>query len=209
MFDLSLVTEIKNGIRVKENMSKLYFENLNLIHTMANSMYLTDSDREDFLQMAYIALDKAVHVFKFDSGYSFLAYYRRCLVHEFYQHILLMRYPYRVTHKEHQHLKIHGDGLFFHYDTAESLDLTLVDTGFKEAEYQLLCDSVWNTVRSELNAKNYHVIVKLYKEGQSRREIANEMRIGYERVRLREIRSLQKLRRNSFLHELAMDYYGI
>lgn len=209
MFDLRLIDEIKKGRNVKQNMSALYFENLGIIHTLAGNFYLTEFDKEDILQMAYIALDGAVHAFRPGGGHSFLSYFRRCFLHECYQHTLLMKYPLKVPHKEFQKQKQAGSWSFYHYGSAGSLDFNVLDGGFLDAELSVLRQSVWNTVRAELSEKNCYIITKLYRDGVSKRELAAELKIGYERVRLREIRSLKKLRENPFLREIAYDYFSI
>lgn len=196
-------------------MQQLYFDNLGLVYCIAGSLRLSEFDRGDILQIAYLALDKAVKVYRFDSEYTFVAYYRRCLVHEIYLHTLLMKYPFRVSHQEYKRLKqqeqqpvlLLGNGL----ECADQTDLSYasIDDAFIDVEHKILRESVWHVVESELTSENFFIISSLYRDGKTRRDLACILNIGYERVRMREIRSLRRLRKVAFLKEIAFDYFGI
>lgn len=208
MINENLVAEIKAGINVKQNMELLYSSNLGLISTIANSWEVYDYDlRNDFFQLAYIALDTAVKSYDGTDGYSLMAYFRRCLLHEYYTYRLEMQFPLRVSRNAYRE---HKSALpAFHLDNGVKQTFTVIDESYDKVEEEMLNDVLWSEVANSLSEENYFVIYERFKGEKTLREIACELQIGSERVRLREQRSLNRLRKNKNIQKLAYDYFEI
>lgn len=73
MTNEQLVSCIKAGVNVSENMFELWQQNRNFIHTIARR-YQDNAELEDLEQEGYLALYDAVDGFKPEYGYKFLTY---------------------------------------------------------------------------------------------------------------------------------------
>ena len=204
MFSENCILLIKQGVNVTENMQQLYCDNLRLLHTICTSLGLSRDERDEFMQLAYLALADAVKVYVPDGKYSFLSYYRQCLRHQYFVYRLEMKYPMRVNQNTYRNTQ---------YSTVLPLDVAVreanSDLDFIMAEDKLLAETVWNEVYAILTEENADIVFSYYGKGETYQTIGNRYGIGLNSVRKRVLRSLRLLRYSEQLRGIASDYYGI
>lgn len=209
MFSEDRIFQIKNGINITENMQALYSENLGLLHVIGNELHLSKEDREDFMQLAYLALHDAIKAFSVDSEYSFLSYYRRCLRHTYFLYRLEMKYPTKLNQYSIKHAQSLNENNGVESVSFDSISFPSTEGGFKKCEDRLICDVIWREINVSLTPINADILYRYYKRNQTYREIGNNYGICINSIRSRIIRSLRILKRSKILQEIAKEYYGI
>ena len=210
-----------------DGMSDLYESNVSFIYYMAKKLGVPSKQLDDFKQTCYFALSDAVRSFKPLDNFSFLTFYGRYIMHHHHRNRLLMDYPVRLPRYAYKKLKDYVnnvDGLDVGSagvgDMARVRELTrpvvqletrmdVIEADFSQTETAQLNSTLWGEVSSVLDEKNMLVIRGRYLENRTLEDIGHELGIGKERVRQREIRSLNKLRKSDVLRRLAVDYYSI
>lgn len=206
MYQEDLVIKIKHKENVKENYRQLYYSNYNLINTFRKACGVRYSDVDDFNQLAFIALEKAVNAFNESSKFSFMAYFRRCLVHEYYLFRLEMHFPCKMTNSSYKEVKI-SDNTIAAIDIC-NVEIHQLDYQFSLVEKRMVADILWSTVTSVLSDKNSFIIKERFIRQRTLLDIGKELGIGAERVRQREKKALAILRVNEVICEIARDYYS-
>ena len=205
MSNLDLVLSIKNGNNVQACMTKLYQDNMMFINYMFHKLNVSFSDYDDFLQLAYLALVDTIKYSKFDR-YAFTTYYSRYIHHHYFEYFLQMGFPLRISkecYKDDKETIQNISSIEFHQNLIEAYDV------FDEKDSLYCKDLVWGTIRKNTDELNYYILVKRYVNELSYAKIATSLGMTKEAVRQREIRCLQKLRKNEFLHEIARDFFKI
>lgn len=209
----SYVVLIRSGINVRENMYKLYEENFGFVVYFIRRCKIPQSRFNDCTQLAYLALYDAVINFKFIHKMSFINYYKKWMIHYFYEDMLLMGYPMRITKtsvKEVDSTKWISidEQAIVEIDNHEGHRLTDSISLFSIMQSDLV-STIWTLVDSELNEKNYYIIQQRFIHKRTLSSIGEELGIGKERVRLRILRSLNKLSKNKDLQQIAIDWFEI
>lgn len=204
MYREDLILPIKSGDLVKENMELLYTANLGLFIAMGTDLQLDrQHDLSDFLQIAYIALDTAVKVYKDNSGFPFISYFRKCLLHERYMQKMQISYPFKLN--QYSYKNFLQDECSF-VDIA-SVDIATMDLEFERIEQQMLKQVLWQRISYILSDTNSYILQRRFIHNDTLVQLAAKLNIGSERVRLREKRSLNKLRNDTVICEIARDYF--
>lgn len=204
MFSEECIHKIQCGCNVQTNMQQLYSENLGLLHTICNSLHLSSDDRDEFYQFSYIALDKAVKAYDPRRGFSFLAYYRLCLRHEYYVYRLQMKFPVRLDQRAmHDHAVQESKAEWADYLEPEN------DDHYDLVEDAIIAKAIWQEVCSLLSKENADIVVCYYKKNETYSSLSKKYGICINAVRKRVLRSLKILQGSSILREIARDYYGI
>lgn len=172
-----------------------FIANMGLTINFMNEMCGNSGLREDFLQVAYIAMYKAGMSFKEDSGYSMLSYYRMWLRHESYQ--LWLKSGFTKTSQEVPMDADLSDSVFYNksYRITECVE--------REFMNQLL----WERINSVLPERYVLVLVSRFKHNKTLSSIGNELGISAERVRQLIQKSCSELRNDPCVAEVAHYYY--
>ena len=207
MFSDEVILKIKNGENVQDNMQRLYCENLGLLHTICNSMQLISEDRDEFYQLAYLALHDAVNAYienMESTKYNFIAYYRQCLRHAYYVYRLEMKYPVRINQKVYKEKTVSKDRIEYLsiYDIYTEYEYDLV-------EDRIIASAVWSEVNRLISDTNAEILIRHFRKKHTYREIGVDYGICSNSVRQRIVRSLHTLRCSHVLREIAQDYFGI
>ena len=204
---------IKSGINVKDNLLALYKSNLGFRIYIIKKCSIPASRYDDCMQLAYLALFDAVSNFKFIYKTSFINYYKKWLIHYFYDDMLKMGYPIKINRSlvnEIGETKWHPiDAISIDiinskemYRIEESISLfTIMQKDLKE--------TIWNLIKEDLSEKNFYIIQQRYIHNRTLASIGDELGIGKERVRLRILRALKRLRKNKNLRQIAVDWFDI
>lgn len=191
-------------------LSEFITANLNLIYTMAREQCLSDTDYYDCVQLAYDALLDAIKAYSPDK-YSFLSYFRRAFKHKIYFYNLEFKYPVRIKSP------CHASDFAFEFieigDVSESVcyDGTYYDYSDScyNAEQKLIRDSIIKIISSELNYIQLKVIVSVFWENMTKKQVATKLNMTYASVRSTYYKSLSILSKNVDLKRIAIDMYGM
>lgn len=205
MYQEELIAKIKRQENVKRNYEQLYYSNYPLIISLSKTCGVRHDDLDDFLQLAFIALRNAIAAYEETSRFSFLSFFRRCLIHEYYVYKLSMHFPCRLTNGAYQKIKESTEGLYA--VELESIELHQLDYAYSASERALASSVLWDTVAQVLSAENTYIIRKRFIEECTFCEIAKELGVGAECIRQREKKSLNKLRANKVIQELRADFW--
>lgn len=201
-----LIPDAKKGDR--DSLEQLFFANYNLIYLFERDFHVFKDESEDFSQICFIAFEKAVKEYQLGSLNSLLAYYRRCVQHEFYLYKLLMRYPTRVSRSDIK--KIESDGFEFTNLCSESF--AEMDDVLSVVEIHTISAVVWREVERILGyqhcmfLKNRFVFSMKYDEILIRCE---ERGKTVQQLRDRQAYLLRRLRKSRLLREIAYDFFSI
>lgn len=212
--NLRYVVLIRSGINIQKNLLALYDTNKGFIVHIAKQFDIPNHRYDDCMQLAYLALIDAVANYKFIYNSSFINYYQKWLKHYFYKDFVKMSYPMCLNShniKNIDQLKFYSLEELFVEQSGESLQYTSLTDSinvFDILEDDII-NAIWNIVHDSLSEINYYVIVQRFKHNRTLESIAKSLGIGKERVRLRILRSLKKLRFNDDLRQIAIDWYAI
>ena len=201
MYREDVLKPLKEGISFKENMEILYTANVGLFVEMGTGFGFTDIPVDELLQIAYLALDNAVKVYTFESKYSFLSFFRKCFFHECYVFRLENNYTFKLNQYSYKVFKESDLEVL----DCSSVCLAQLDKNFDSIESNLISEILWGIVDEQLTPKNSYILHERFKKNKTFKEIASILGIGSERVRVREISSLKRLRNNKDVQQLAKD----
>lgn len=181
----SLAILARNGNN--RSLEELYINNKGLITIAARNFSKTANDFEDLQQIAIFAVIDAVKAF--DGKYKFSTYLKWTLKHHFYKYIT-------------EQYKI---------DSAELNNEIYAEPTYQMEEEIISCNTlakVLDCMKQTLDEKNLNIVIDHVCLGKSFAEIGRNLGIGRERVRMRELRALKKLRENRDLQRIADEYFG-
>lgn len=187
-------------------LGELFFANYGLVLTFEQSFKVQNDEREDFEQLCYLALVQAFNAYQLGSKNSFLSYYRRCILHQFYVYKLEMRYPVKMPREEFRAVE-NGE-----------LEVSLTDCQFNygDLDDNLLCveetmmsDVVWGEVEQVLAWNDVLLLKRRFCDEATYKELAEEFGVDPNTLRFKQHRLLIKLKKDTRLHEIARDFYGI
>ena len=221
-FNLELINLIQNGIAVSYNLGRLYENNLGFIYeAMMNCNVSTNSDlAEDLAQIAFFAIYDSAIKYDITKGLSYLSYLNLWLIHYFFQELLRMKYSFRITNTAYYAAKRIGKLSDFYAMDLSYLEKTEILDGiangsllytirYEDFYNNNLTKEFWKIVENSLSKMNYEIIVLRFKDRLKYAQIAEKYSIGKDRVRMRVIRSLRKLKNNVEIQVIAEDWYNI
>lgn len=220
-YNWELVNLIQNRISIKYNLERLYNNNLGFIHKTIRQCNVLNNDlKDDLLQVAFFAVYDSAVKFDLDKETNYLYYLRLWLIHYFYQELLRMQYSFRISERAYKEAK-RLDKL----STFRAVDISYLTTAditygiengslvstlhFEDFCKNSLSKEIWSIVKKSITPKNYVILIDRFVNQLSYECIGKKYGIGKERVRLRVLRSLNKLKDNKELQIIAMDWYGI
>lgn len=195
-----LLEDAKNGDA--DSLKQLYLANFGLVCKFYEVFGVKDGEKDDFNQLCYIALDSAVKAYCPNGINSFLSYFRRCVLHEFYAFKLLVRYPFRVPYL----VEIPD---VCSVDEVNEVTYSVLDDSYNESEERMISAIIWNEVRKKLPYDDYVLLYERFVKSRSYSEIAEVLHKDSDKLRFRQRTVLRKLRKDSLLKEIAADFYGI
>lgn len=164
----------------------LYTNNKGIIVRAARRFARVQEDYEDLLQIAIFAVMDAVNAF--DGKYRFTTYLKWTLHHQFYKFITEQyRFSSAALIEEIE------DGLVYQDDESAVASSMLIQ--------------ILDCMKQTLSKKNYAIMLEHLCLGKNFAEIGRDLGIGRERVRMREVRSIKKLRENEDLKKIAAEYF--
>jgi RNA polymerase sigma factor (sigma-70 family) len=190
MTNEEIVADIKKGILVKENMEKLFTNNLPLIKKTIKQYAFIEAE-EDLLQECYFALLQAVEQYRNDKNAKFITY-------------LLLCVKWRIA----KYIKNSGNmshilSLDKIYESEDGTEKTLVENikadlnienDIVEKIYdQHLKNELWDIVEEYTTTLENEIIIDIFKNNMYLKEIAEKYNISKERVRQIRIKGLKKL----------------
>lgn len=205
MFLENLLKKIKAGDKNSE--LQFFYANYRLIYEFQKSFGVLEQEEDDFVQLCFLGYQKALEAYTFDSEYSFLAYYRRCVKHEYYMYSLEMHFPLRIPQKRLEEAKIKYSRTV-PYNDAEG-DLSALDDALLAAEEKQTVVTFWSCIYEELPRLEYVIIYNNYKKALSLQKIAKALHIEFSEAKVLRQRALQRLSRCCRIQEIAKDLYGI
>ena len=221
-FNLELVNLIQNGIAVSYNLGRLYENNLGLIYdTLVSSHIDLNGDlAEDLLQVAFFAIYDSAIKYDKNKGMKYLNYLKLWLIHYFSQELIRMNYSFKITDKAYYSAKRLGKLSDFRAMDLSYLSYQEISDGIEDGSLfytihyediysNVLSKEFWEIVKKDLTEMNYEIIQLRFQENLSYAKIAMRYGIGKERVRLRVLRSLNKLKKNQDIQIIAEDWYNI
>lgn len=164
----------------------LYTNNKGIIIRAARRFARSQEDYEDLLQIAIFAVMDAINAF--DGKYKFITYLKWTLHHHFYKFITEQyRFSSAVLIEEIE------DGLVYQDDEGAIANSML--------------EQILDCMKQSLSKKNYEIMLEHLCLGKNFAEIGRDLGIGRERVRMREVRSIKKLKENEDLQKIAAEYF--
>ncbi len=201
-----LILDAKNGD--KESLSQLFFANYNFIYVFKKDLCVHQEEMEDFAQMCYIAMERAIHSFQIGGLNSFLSYYRRCVQHEFYLYKLHMRYPTRIS--RHDIKQVERDG--FDFSKLETVTYSKLDDALNRAEIHTVSSMVWQEVETVLGSQHCGFLKERFIRYAEYEELLdwfeNEF-VTIAKLRDRQAYLCRRLRKSDVLKKIASDFFSI
>lgn len=192
----------------KEKTLELYMTHYGFLYNYAKAYYGSNQNLEDFLQLGYFALEKAIssYVNTKEIKGNFLTFYKVWLNHYFFRFNCVMQQPFRIPTGEFTRVT-EDISLLDSLDKntllqeSEPIDSFVLD----EELHNLLCQEM----SKELDQKNYYILYEVYFNERSMASVGREVGMSRDAVRKRVLRSLKKLKENKNLQLLAYDYLGV
>jgi len=205
-----LIPEIKgaktDGER-QEKTNEFFLANYGMVLKFVSVFKVPAYERDDFCQLCFFAMLDALRAFG-EGKNTFLSYYRRCVMHQYFVYRLTMRYPFRVNRQVYSALSegdstypsVLSDGAYSYYE---------MDGVFNAVEQEMLSGTVWEIVRQSTTGQQYAILYMHYRQGRTYRDIAAALGYTESQVKWKKKDAFCKLRRKRVLREIARDVYGI
>lgn len=187
----------------------LITRNRSFLYGLYKKLRISGYYYEEFEQIAFIALIKAAQNVDFEKLTYFNGYWKKYILHEFLQEKLRIQYQFSISIADYRKCKYSGkDPIDVYYNNPfhEGLIIEEHFENFYDAELRRI---LWYEIQRALDETNAYILWELFYKQRSMVSLAHELNIGAERVRRRKVRSLEKLKNNSRIKELARDYYNL
>ena len=178
---------------------ELFRMNRGFTGIMVRRYCLNPADVDDYWQMAYLALTDSVRAFDSEKDIFFLSYYKVYLTKYFYNFNFKNQFPFSNNNEDYRDFITGKKSIDLNrFSSIDNYDIEFVD-------YVIDDERIWNLISEILDDKNYYVIYSYFHDGKNLAEIGRSLGIGRERVRLRKDRSMEKLKKNSKIRDLARE----
>lgn len=204
---ISIINRIQNSENVTQNLELLYCKNKNYIYYMAKCLKVPASQLDDFMQLSYLALYKAVR--SYNSQYSFSNYFSLFIRHEYYDFYLRMCFPIKVSHTFYQKFKEDNCPILESYIPLDYYVEGPSSDDVQFEDYISLRVELWTIIRDNMSSLNFYIVQQRFINCRTFQDIGDELGIGKDRVRKRLVRCFQHLRENKRLKSIAADYFNI
>lgn len=207
MYCEDLIFDVKEGINPGENLEQFFYANFGLVKFFQKAYGVRNEEFEDFSQLCFIACMNAIKAYKKGTSNSFLSYYRRCVLHEFYEYKMEQRFPYKVNREDAKILSANGFCCIEYSDIVQSFGkeylFTDLDENYNESEKRMMARLLWELVEEQVDTTAVNFLQDKFIHKMSYRELALKHSIEPSRVYNYYAKLLKKLKRSSDLKELA------
>ena len=221
-FNLELVNLIQNDIAVSYNLERLYENNKGFIYEVMGNCNISANSNlaEDLAQTAFFAVYDSAIKYNASKGLSYVGYLNLWLIHYFYQELIRMKYSFRITNTAYYAAKRLGRLSDFYAMDLSYLERSQILDGiadrsllytirYEDIYSNALAKEFWKIVENSLTKMNYEIILLRFRDNLKYAQIAEKYNIGADRVRMRVIRSLKRLKYNTDIQIIAEDWYNI
>lgn len=192
---INQASKCTNPVERADLLEEAFMANLGLTITLLRKYCWCKESMDDFLQIAYIAFDKAAKSHNENSSDSILSHYRMWIKNECYNFGLHSGHRTDVQEVVMSTDSINDSNYNKTYEISHSMERRFMD--------QLL----WGRVNAVLTEQNANILAKRFKQEKTLRAIAEEYDISIERVRQRIIHSCKKLSNDPDVKEVALYYH--
>ena len=196
------------GAKVGDKSCKeqFFIANSGLMIKFSVDFAVRECERDDFYQLCYLAFEQALKVYE-EGKYSFLAYYRRCVLHYWYCWKLTMRCPFKISGKDYKNLTFAENFNFPSLDECEVY--CTFDDKLLQIENDLTIVTVWEEVKKSVPKKDYEFLIKRFRYRVKYKDLAEELGVSVTSLNARQRRLLFKLKDNKKLEQIARDCFEI
>lgn len=180
----------------KQLMEEAYFANYGLTIELLKDLGANEHNFEDFMQLSYIAFDKAVRSYERQSQYSILSYYRMCLKHECYKQWLAEQ------RNRHSVLTVSPNTIF-----EKATGYNQVEAMYEILEVNDMNSLLWRRVDTILDEHNATIIHERFQQVHTLKKIGEENGVTAESVRKRIIHACKQLHSDQAIQEVARYYH--
>lgn len=120
-----------------------------------------------------------------------------------------VEYKFSVTVADYSDAKKNSIDIIESFYQKNNREGLVINDSYESVYYGELRKRLWLAISTTLTEENTYILWELFNKERSMASIAREIGIGTDRVRRRKLRSLNKLRDNEVIQQLARDFYGI
>lgn len=202
-----LIDEIKKQTKKEQKMllvEEFYFANFGILRSMRNNFQVRPCEEDDFYQLCFLAMLDALDAYH-ECVNSFLSFYRRCIMHQYYMYRLEMMYPMKLSRVQFKQLCEEGIGVC----CVDGMDFAELDMNFTAVENSAAANSIWKVVKDSVTPSEYVILTMKFQEGITYREVGERMGYLETQIKSKKNNAFRKLRKNKFLQSVAYDFYSI
>lgn len=185
---------------------QFFLGNRSLLFCFMKDFRVKERDRDDFLQLGYIAFNQAIESYQFGGLNTFLSYYRRSVLHHYYLYKLNMCFPSKISFEDYKEVLTNG----FDYKKFINLSYFDYDERLTEVEDAIISKIVWEEV-SRIVGEYWCKFLRLrFVEGKSHEEVAELFNLDEKnklQSRSKQSYLLKKLRKSKLLRRIAKDCF--
>lgn len=205
--ELEIIQKMKTGDYSQSY--DLLILNRGFLRNLYNKLHIYGYYFDEFMSLSYEALIKAVNNVDASKLTYFNSYWKKYILHEYLLEKLRVQYQFSVHVYDYQKSRDTGVDMYADFiDRTSSIGLVSYDN-FEEIYDNELRRMLWYEIRNTLSDTNSYIIWEIYYHNKTMVTLAKELGIGPERVRRRKVRSLEKLRRNPTIQQIAKDYFNM
>lgn len=190
----------------QELLGEFFFANYGLVFVFEKSFRVQLAEQEDFRQLCYLALVQAFHAYQAGNPNSFLSYYRRCVLHQYYVYKMEMRYCVKLSRTDFKAVE-QGDIIL--ESTDSQFNYGDLDDNLICIEQSMMASAVWGEVERALAWQDALLLKRRFCDEVTYKDLAEELELDPDTLRFKQHHLLVKLRKNVRLHKIAQDFYGI
>lgn len=199
--------------QIKQNDLSTSYDLLTVNHSFLSSLYhklhIAGYYYEEFLSISYVALIKAAQHADLNKLDYFLGYWKKYILHEYLLEKMRVEYKFSVTVAEYSDAKKNSVDIIESFYQKNNREGLVINDSYESVYYGELRKRLWVAISNTLTEENTYILWEIFNKERSMASIAREIGIGTDRVRRRKLRSLNKLRDNEVIQQLARDFYGI
>lgn len=183
--------------------------NHSFLSSLYHKLHIAGYYYEEFLSISYVALIKAAQHADLNKLDYFLGYWKKYILHEYLLEKMRVEYKFSVTVADYSDAKKNSIDIIESFYQKNNREGLVINDSYESVYYGELRKRLWLAISTTLTEENTYILWELFNKERSMASIAREIGIGTDRVRRRKLRSLNKLRDNEVIQQLARDFYGI
>lgn len=195
----------------KELIAEFFIANYGLVYSFEKAFGVPEVEKEDFRQLSFVAFSDAAKYYKPNTKNSFLSYWRRCMLHEYYLYKLNTRYPLSIPRSAYQEFKNDGiaaaEAVYQRYCTATTY--YQVDDTLTQIENECCSKTLWSIVEDTVGDFGSAILKEHFICNKTLAVISEELHCSATTITTEYNKAIRRLRKNKRLRSLASDMYGI